>query len=436
MERTLLTTAWLDKLRTIPDPDVKGVLRRGDVQDLLDGARARGLLSEKTSLAERAFRVVPNVEVDTQKLLRAQRLFATYGTEIAGALLLAALPQSYAAQWASRVLVATTRLHDDFRRRILGTAQFLAIALRGAKDEGQAVEFWTMPDDPETAPMTMPWKACLAVRLYHEAIRQDLKRQRSADGGDNRMARLLGEANRTPLNQEDLLATLLTFTVTVFEVLERYGISWTADDQEAYLHAWDVIGQHLGIGCAAVTKGLDKDFRRKLTSGNWHGLRPPEVADTRLLLDQLRERQWRPLEATTPPAGGGTDEWQGTRAGRILVRALLDELSVAMPVRMQGVPLAVMRALAPGVVRDRLSLGGSGLVLSLLDLLPKRHALVDRFTALPVPSPVGGGVLRVMANQVTTQVIVRFIQSGRFRLPDLQHWSEGLSDPMHVAARP
>jgi hypothetical protein len=435
MAQTLLPDTWLDDLRAISDPEVEDVLRQDDVQALLDGTRAHGLLSEKTSLAERAFRVVPQVEVDAHKLLHAQRLFATYGTEIAGALLLAALPQSYAAQWASRVLVATTRLHDDFRRRILGTAQFLAIAMRGAKDEPQVRKFWTKPDDPVDAPMSTPWKACLAVRLYHDAIRKDLERQVSANRGDNRMAGLLGEANRTPLNQEDLLATLLTFTVSVFEVLERYGIAWSDDDQEAYLYAWDVIGQHLGIGTGVVTKALDKNFRRKLTLENWHGLRPPTVTDTRLLLEQLRQRQWSPLQATTPPAGGGGGEWQGARAGRILVRALLDELSAAMPRRMRGVPLAVMRTLAPGVVRDRLSLGGSGVVLSLLDLLPERQVLVDRFTALRAPNLVGGGVVRVMANQVTTNVIVRFIQSRRLLLPGLAGWSEGLADPMHMAAR-
>ena len=53
---------------------------------------------------------------------------------------------------------------------------------------------------------------------------------------------LLGPRTGVPLNQEDLLGMLLTFGITVFEVLERYGVNWTADEQDAYLHAWDVIG--------------------------------------------------------------------------------------------------------------------------------------------------------------------------------------------------
>ena len=50
-----------------------------------------------------------------------------------------------------------------------------------------------------------------------------------------------GEGHDVPLNQEDLLGTL-TFTVTVFEVLEQFGITWTRDEQEAYLRAWDKVG--------------------------------------------------------------------------------------------------------------------------------------------------------------------------------------------------
>ena len=37
-----------------------------------------------------------------------------------------------------------------------------------------------------------------------------------------------------PINQEDLLGTLLTFTVTTFGVLDQFGVEWSHDDREAY----------------------------------------------------------------------------------------------------------------------------------------------------------------------------------------------------------
>ena len=436
MTRRDLIDKMLDELRKIGDPQIESVLTADQGKKLFDAVRDHRLLNEKTELASQAFSVVPrHPELDVDKLLLAQRLFATYSTEIASALLLAALPQAYAAQWGSRVLVATTKLHEDFRRRILGTAQLLVFAMRGAKKE-EVHTFWTRPAKPEKASMSMPWKACLAVRLYHEAIRQQLERASDPEHGDARTRDLLGEENTSPakpLNQEDLLGTLLSFTITVFEVLERYGIAWTADGQEAYLYAWDLIGERLGIGNADVLRELPQNFREHIEADQWKGLRPRKVEDTRLLLDQLRGRQWAPLPPLVPPAGGGNDGWEGARAGRVLVRALLDELAAAMPRRMQGLPIAVMRALAPDIVRDRLALGGGGLAFSLLDLLPKRRLLVERFTALPVVSPVGGFALRTMANQVATQFVVRFIQRGQLDLPGLEDWADGLSDPMHMA---
>jgi hypothetical protein len=39
-----------------------------------------------------------------------------------------------------------------------------------------------------------------------------------------------------PTNQEDLLATLLSFTVPVFEVLELFGICWSEEEQDAYFY--------------------------------------------------------------------------------------------------------------------------------------------------------------------------------------------------------
>ena len=51
----------------------------------------------------------------------------------------------------------------------------------------------------------------------------------------------------TPINQEDLLETLLTFTEIVFEVFDRTGIVYSEEDADAYLHTWSLIGHYLGI---------------------------------------------------------------------------------------------------------------------------------------------------------------------------------------------
>jgi hypothetical protein len=449
MVHEVIPTPVLNRLRLIGDPDLDPLMKSDEAEKFKFDVQSHRLLVTETVIDKKFFRVVPDTpldQLDAEKLMRAQRLFATYGAEISGALLLAALPQSYAAQWASRVLVASARLQDDFRRRILGTSQFLVVAMRGAKDKWDVERYWTKGKNPSAASLMMPWKACLAVRLYHAAIRKSLT---PWDDRKEPLATLLGDHNDVPINQEDLLATLLTFTITVFEVLERYGISWTADEQRAYLYAWDLIGQHLGIGSDKVIAELAKPvpsypvrddgsqlpidakgFQQRRKEEGWHGLRPPTIAATRRLLEQLRDRQWPPLDVKTPIAGGEDGaEWEGARSGRVLVRALLNELITAMPWQMRGAPLSVMRALARPIVRQRLSLGGGGIVLSLVDLLPKRRDIVAQFTAQPVVNPVGAGLLRWLANQVTTHVIVSFTRDGDLRLPGLEAWSKGLPEP-------
>lgn len=437
----------LQALRDVGDPDMKAVLE--NPENFVKAARTDGLLRDDTKLTAKALKLTLKMEgdpLDVDKLQHAQRLFATYGPEIAGALLLAALPQTYAARWGSRVLVATTQLHRNFRARILGTAQFLVAVMQGAQEDVEKLWIVKTEEDARDRSMMTPWKACLAVRCYHQAIRLDFNARRAANGGRYRTAQDLGE----PINQEDLLATLLTFTITVFEVLERYGITWTADDQQAYLYAWDLIGKHLGIGYKKVTDKLDTAFQQRIHDEGWQGLRPATVTETRRLADQLRERQWPSVTATPlriangdeqegkedkqegeePNQEGEEDKWEGTRAGRILVRALIEELARAMPHRRRSQPLFVMRALAPEKVRDRLNLGGGGIVLASLDLLPRRRALIDWFTAQPITNPIGGRLLRLMANDVMTHVMVNFTRTGGLRLPGLEDWSPGLDEPL------
>ena len=50
-----------------------------------------------------------------------------------------------------------------------------------------------------------------------------------------------------PCNQEELAYTLLTFSHVFLRSLQRLGIGLARADEEAYLHAWNVVGHVLGI---------------------------------------------------------------------------------------------------------------------------------------------------------------------------------------------
>jgi hypothetical protein len=416
----------LDALRAVGDPSIETVeqVRHTLNRDWLQGhVRSHGVAApiEKDGRAERAewlelLSVVGNlsaeemtkslISIEPDKLVVGQKLFARYGTEISGALLLAALPQTYAAEEGARVLAETERLQSDLRRRIRGTAQFLVLLMPPPAGPTAAAELWNterpLDDDASTLP---PWAACAALRVYHESVRRDI------------------EVDHHPLNQADLIGTLLTFTIAVFEVLERLDIRWSEDEQLAYLHTWDVVGAHLGIGSPSAKRALPKEISRVV--GDWIGLRPPTLARSRQLLDLIRDDQWRPRA----PGEIDDNDWQSGRAGRLLAHALLDELAVAMPRRMRSWPIGVMRQLAPGRVRDRLGLGASGVLLSTLGALPKRQAPIGRFTSGVMPNRLEATVLRTMLNEVTRRTMVHFLSGGRrFVIPGLEAWSDGFVD--------
>jgi hypothetical protein len=362
---------------------------------------------------------VSRLEIDRSALRRSADLFATFGTEIAGALLLAALPQAYAAEWGASVLLASGGLNQGLQRRVQGTAQFLAIVTQHASSDEAADALWVPPEvgqSPTSYPHPPPWRMCTVLRLYHESIRRYL-----AGTSDLADVTDLPADRRKIMNQEDLLGTLLTFTVSVFEVLEQFGLAWDAGDQDAYLHTWDVVGAYLGIGSRQVIDGLDPTERQAIVT--WPGVRPPSREGTRDVLDLIRSREWMP---TTP--GSQNSIMPAGRSGRLLVRALLDLLADAMPRRTRGWPLDVMRQLAPPVVSERLGLGAPGVVMASLGALPGRRVTISRFTDIDKANPANARVTRAMANEVTRRAMIHFVAGGDFVIPGLYDWTDGFAE--------
>jgi hypothetical protein len=371
--------------------------------------------------------LTPPRHLDEAKVERACQLFARYGTEIGAALLLAALPEAYAAGFGAWVLYGVSRLASasgDLTRRVARTAQFLVNVMTppagpykvplGSADQQSTLScqithaLW----DEQKGSAT---QQVLQLRLLHDFMR--------AYGKKNR--RHLSDSYKDPdkdawfLNQEDLLGTLLTFSVTVFEMLEKFGITWTADDQDAYLHVWDLVGHYLGIGdhnvvvelnrCSAEWTPSERSFLEE--AGRSGTIRPQTVPEARALLARIRQRVWG--ESMPEPCVPPFAEFDETlQPGRILVRALLDDIHRAMPVTRQLWPIRAMRLLVPQLVCDRLALGatpGSDFVTS---TLPKGLAITGRFTHVVRPNRVGGRVIRTMCTDVSSRYFTLLIEEG------------------------
>jgi hypothetical protein len=76
----------------------------------------------------------------------------------------------------------------------------------------------------------------------------------------------------TPINQEDLAGTLLTFSYVVAEPMPRLGVRLPRKDVDAYLHTWNVIGHLLGLSDEMMVH---------------------DKTDAAALVDAIRRRQFR-----------------------------------------------------------------------------------------------------------------------------------------------
>jgi hypothetical protein len=224
---------------------------------------------------------------DAATIARAQRWAKGRLPFIVTALFCGALPTSYAAARGARVVHHSGRLRDDLDRRVHETGVFLLDVLRpgGLGPTGRGVV------------------AALKVRLVHAAVRHHLA-PRIAD--------------EVAINQEDLLGTLLSFSIVIIDCLRRMGVDVSREEEHAYLHLWCVVGSLMGIERARL---------------------PTNAGEARLVAQQIAAR-----------------EFAASDHGRELAERLFARIDEHLPNRaMRGLPKALAsRLLEP---RARAALG-------------------------------------------------------------------------------
>jgi hypothetical protein len=244
-ESSRWTDALLDRMRELGDPvadiPVAAVLER----DGVDAVRAlmRSLVRVDQPVPEELpdeiqaylLETLPLPEwADADRIKRGQQLFETWGVQIAICLFCASLPSSYAAANGVKALYLTARLDTDARRRVMETGKGRRTIQR--------------------------------VRLMHAAVRHLIKARNELTPG------MWHPDWGTPINQEDLAGTLLSFSYVVADPLRRLGVRVGAKDVDAYLHLWNVIGHLLGVRDELLVS---------------------DVADAAALVDSIERRQFK-----------------------------------------------------------------------------------------------------------------------------------------------
>ncbi|MEO7578337.1 MAG: oxygenase MpaB family protein, partial [Massilia sp.] len=190
---------------------------------------------------------------DAAKIERAETLFMDYGMLSCTLLFCSSLPECYVVPDLAAVLHVAGQLEMHTDHRIRATAAMIfPVMMKGGL---------TRPDGGGVAQV-------LKVRLIHATIRHMILRGNpalAAQGGEvaplaapppdreTGMYRMLFEhgwdvaGDGLPCNQEELAYTLLTFSYVFLRSLRKLGLGLASADEEAYLHAWNVMGHVLGI---------------------------------------------------------------------------------------------------------------------------------------------------------------------------------------------
>jgi len=189
---------------------------------LIEGALANAEKELPEPLRELclAARVVPPW-VDWQRLRKAHEVFVRPGILGGLTLGLRSLVYGYAAPAGNKPLALSGRLKERADRRLAETGNFVTAvtALDGLR------------------PGAVGWQLVLKVRLMHAEVR------RLVLGSGRWSSELWAE----PINQHDMLATILLFSSVFVEGVRILGVHVSREEADDYQHLFRWVGELIGV---------------------------------------------------------------------------------------------------------------------------------------------------------------------------------------------
>ncbi len=330
---------------------------------------------------------------DPARIARAETLFMDMSVLSCTLLFCASLPECYVLPDLSAVLQAAGQLeqHTDYRIRSTA-AMIFPVMMRGGLTTGsgggvsQALKVRLIhatirhlvlrgaPPGATAAPAAAPLVNLPALDpagggVYHLLY---------AHGWDSARAGL-------PCNQEELAYTLLTFGYVFLRGLKRLGLGLPREDEEAYLHAWNVLGHLLGI-------------ERELMAWNM----------------QDAERMFAAIQARGRTQGRAPDPRPAL--GAALMRAMENEIPLRL---LKPFPTLLTRLLCGKQASRDLGLDGPQPLASRL-LFACGYRLVRAFDAVVRLAVPDFSITRMLTRVAGYRLVTRFLmdQTRPLRLPD------------------
>jgi hypothetical protein len=245
------TNAFLDQMRQTGDPladhTVQTLFEQGEV-DAVNRLLANLIRNDQMAPADlppvlrdylEQSAVLPDW-ADPKRIKQGEELFRDYGLIAFSLLGCASLPACYSAGDAAKVLWLTQRLEQHVTRRLVETTQMVIDVMSGGglQPGGKGI------------------RAAQKVRLMHAAIRHLvlMDPQAGAPGATPKnFADVLishpwkKEEWGLPINQSVMTGTLLTFSYVILRGLRTFGVELKPEQEEAYLHTWNVVGHVMGV---------------------------------------------------------------------------------------------------------------------------------------------------------------------------------------------
>ena len=295
---------WVEDAAARDPQAVARVLARGLAEELV-GFEVAPRLPEVLKFLEKP--ADPDLTFDDQEEALAEYLFADHGLKILLILAFYSLPAAYAAFRGVPVLNSrrgsTGGLVNDVNRRLIETTQFVLEVLTSIN-----------PTPTPRCRQPQPDKAvgsARRVRLLHALVRNLILNH--PDPRWNRQD--LG----TPVNQEDMAGTFLTFSWVVIDGLRKLHVRMSPEQEKVFYEIWKRFEPSLGLLPRLVPETLD---------------------DAERLTTLIRARQ----------VDGPISEGKVNADGKLMARALLDFLRSSLPWPLKYIrrlPASVMRFFLP-----------------------------------------------------------------------------------------
>lgn len=373
----MLTDAILDRARTrgdaVADATIDAVFAAGEtaaVSALMSGLM-RNVDPLKAALPPvvKAYlaRTGAAVARTADSVARGERVFAEYGPEIMMLLCCYSLPSSFAARKGVQVLHRTAYLAKRPNRRLFETAQMIVDVMSpgGLGPTGRGL------------------RTAQKVRLMHAAVRHLI----AADADNPWPTQEFG----VPINQEDLLGTLMTFSWITIDGLRRIGLPMAPQDAQAYLEAWLAVGTIMGVELELL---------------------PRTVAEAQAVTELIERRQV-----------------VASAEGREMMESLLAMMQHNVPKAFATVPSCMIREFLPPHVATFLGVPDHALERVLLDAAEHVARPLERFVDVEAKrhALIRGFSVRLLGAMTTIDLDG---QPARFALPESlqQAWSVAPAD--------